>query len=343
MKDWILYITNRIMPPDTPRIIRQFAKWTFIFFAFFGLLMSFKPNYPVQMIGMLLMFLFLALVTSVSVVLCFRLLMVMTRKTNMIKLDAMYKESGFSPDMGFICRHSNPFGYGRERLYASYLYMMCEEYNIAREQLAETEDSQLSERLYVLKQLCKIRIAAMTGSLDRAEKTFTAVRAMMDEIYAVHPLLTDKYRPYLDDALTYYMIAAVLAERLGEPAAVEQYRTLTQSRLSEMESRTEAGLYEAVFELNLLFTQGRMEEADAYAKQLSGQISTASALPQGRQDDLLRAVGQARIYANIASMTAAGIDVTRDRPLPEGTQENIPPISAEHGETPEDMASIPFL
>lgn len=346
MKDWFRYLYNRILPPDTPRLIRKFAKWTFIFFAFFGLLMSLKPTYPIQMLGMFLMFLFLAVVTSSSVILGFRLLMLMTRKTNNMKLDAMYEKDGFTPDMAFICKHSNPFGYGRDRLMAAYLYTMCEDFNVAKEQIAQTEDSELTERLFALKQTCRMQIAALSGGMERADTMFQQYRWSLSTTYANHPLLTDKYRPYLDDALTFYMLGAVLSVRAGEPDGVEQFRTLAQSRLAEMRSAAQAKLTEAIFELNLLYAQGRLEEADSYAIQLEGEISMASALPQGRRDDLHRMVGQARIYADVGGMLAngiAGLDVSRDRPLPGGTTADIPPISAEHGEHPDEMASIPYL
>ena len=342
MKEWFLSVLNKLMPPDTPRIIRQFAKWTFIFFAFFGILISFKPTYPVQMFSMFLMFLFLACVTSLSVVLAFRLLTLMTGKTNLMKLDQMYEKEGFTPDMGFICKHSNPFGYGRERILASFLYMMCEDYPTAREQYAQADNDLLSERLLAMKHVIMLRIAALSGNLDRADQLFAQNRLWLDSIYMQTPLLTDRYRPYLDDALVYYMLAAVLSQRAGDYDAVESYRLLVQQRLRDMED-AQAHLTEEAFALSLLYAEGRLEEADSYAKQLEGEISTANMLPQGKRSELLRMLGQARIYADFASTTAAGLDVSRERPLPAGTDLSVPPISKEHGEHPDDMASIPYL
>ena len=335
-------LIDKLIPPDLPTIIKKVSKWTFILFAFMGLLMSFKPRYPIQMIATFIYFLVIASVCALALPTGFRLMMKLMNKTSFADLDARYRKNGYEPVMGQIMRNSNPFGAPRERIIAAYLYLMTENYSAAREQLNAASEATVSSRYAAMESLSRIRLDIMTGKPERAEQTFMQSRLSLDEAYGKKPELLGTYKPYLDDTLVYYVTAGVLSERLGMHEEVGKYRDLAEFQLQKRGTVAEGELLMAIFELNLLYAQGRLEEADSYFRQLRGEISTASVLPPGRQEDIIRLLEQARLYANIAAATTTAIDITKERALPHAIDETVA-FSSEHGDNPDEMASIPFL
>gem|GEM_PF-2749251 len=331
IKSWYL----KLVQPDTPLIIRKAAKWTLVFFLAVTALLTIKMLFDTASLfaafWTLIGFALFAFVAAGSVFLAYRVLTVASGKTNFIKLDAMFRERGYTPEMGSLVKNSNPFGSPREMLIAAFLFLMAEDYEKAKTMFHAVSTAEMTQRCRALYELCRMQYQAMNGKLESAERLFEEQRAFLDREYETEPELTGTYRPYLDDAMVYYTLAGALSARAGDRDAVLRYRGEAEFQSGKREIFSERELLMELFDLNVLFAKGDLKAGDAKLISLRQEIADASVIPQGRQDDLLRMSLQAPIYANLKS--AVGKDVRRERPLPQQAETTL---------TPDKMGLIDF-
>lgn len=333
MPDSIKRLWYRLVPPEIPFPVRLIARITFIFFTVIGLLMMLKVTTTAQTITTLLYFVLLGVLSSAAVIGIYRLLMHYGLRMTFSITDTEYRAKGYTKELAAVATAGTPFTAPREKLIEAYLNLMAENYSGAYQILQPMMNKPLAPRLQALRNTCLIRYHLLTGRVERAQTIFETYAVSQDEAYEMEPELLPEVHEWIDDALLYYMSAAMFSAMRGRGEEAERYVVEAERQAEKHENRVNAELLLEIMQLDMLYAAGRFAEADARAVTLRDEIGSAVVLSMPHRDHLYRRVDQAAICANVRQETA--LDITKDRKIPCASEQV--PAAAVRQNVPDEM------
>ena len=326
---------------DIPKQIRKVALILFIIIAVLGLGFL-RPMLDISagaLVLYLIVYIFLDTVTIVGVLLLWRLMMRLTRKSNTQLMQNTYNRSGFSKELADIYQKGMMYPTDRERAMAAFLMTMAEGYQEADDIRRQLMPDNMSGREKAIYHTGLMLGYAMTG---REEKLRVLFSKCADAQFGTYELLPEPYDaaiPYADDALAFYMLAAAIYEKAGNSARREECTKLALCRIA-FRSEAENAYLPEVMNLNLLYAQKKPDEAYELEYRLRASAETEF-MQEGVRANILKLIAQARIYGsfNVGQQDVslrdfsqnALIDPSLERPLPDSTaaqnQENGAAVS----------------
>jgi len=287
---------------DMPKIMRIICLVMMILFAFLGVLLTLRAAVSfnigfINAFGYIFMFCMFGVVTVLALAGIWHLLVKGTKATLPVKLESLFEQQGFSTELSETAKSGNPFPTVREQLQQTFILTMSERYKDAETSLLRLDVTALSGRESAVYYTCRMYIAAMTSQPDKLQKIFNEQQLKLDRAYELMPDLTEKYLSYGDDALAYYMLAAVLTAHRGRTDLAEQYEKLAGFQISKR-SEPEIQFYPFILKLNRLYATGEMVGAHDEETRLKGALMN-SIMPAGIQRSLMQLIDKARIYSSL--------------------------------------------
>lgn len=301
---------------DMPKIMRIICLVMMILFAFLGVLLTLRAAVSfnigfINAFGYIFMFCMFGVVTVLALAGIWHLLVKGTKATLPVKLESLFEQQGFSTELSETAKSGNPFPSLREQLRLAFIQTMSEQYKQAEALLLRFDVTSLSGRESAVYYTCKLIIAAMTSQPEKLLKIFNEQQNHLDRAYEMMPDLTEKYLSYGDDALAYYMLAAVLTAHRGRTDLAERYEKLAAFQISKR-SEPEIQFYPFILRLNRLYATGNMVEAHDEETRIQGALMN-SIMPAGIQRSMMQLVAKARIYS---SLPADKSEILAERNLP---------------------------
>ncbi|MBR6107937.1 MAG: hypothetical protein IKQ39_07995 [Oscillospiraceae bacterium] len=308
-----------------PKILRLICWISLGFFVFIGLSLSLKAVAEnragaADVIGYILIFALLGLFCVCFTGGLWQVLVCGSKRNLSQTLDQKLEAEGYGRSMADAVKNANMFPTTPEKLQQAFVWVMSEFYQEAEPMLLRINVNELNNREAAMYHTCRLVSYVMTGSYEKQIKLFTEKKAALDSAYQMKPNLTEKYVPYADDALAYFMLAGALMMHRGHADEAGKYEKLAGFQISQR-SEPEMQFLPQIIKLNNLYAAGKAQAAHEKETELKGAVS-ASVMPAGTQRNLLRWIDQARIYSSLP------IDKTEflaDRRLPEQGVQAAPP------------------
>ncbi len=308
-----------------PKILRIISRVSLGFFIFIGFSLGLKGIAEnradaADLLGYTLIFALLGLFCVCFTGGLWQVLVMGSKRNLSNNLEQKLETEGFGQEMAQAVKNANMFPTVREQLQQAFVWVMSEYYKEAEPILLKINLNELNNREAAMYHTCRLQTYVMTGDYERQVKLFSEQKDALDAAYQMKPNLTEKYVPYADDALAYYMLAGALMSHRGHADEAAKYGKLAAFQISQR-SEPEMQFLPQIIRLNETYAAGKMQTAHEKETELKGAVS-ASVMPAGTQRNLLRWIDQARIYS------ALPIDKTEflgDRHLPQNGVQAAPP------------------
>jgi len=293
-----------------PKIMRIICIVTVIIFAFFGMVLGTKGMFLfstgiVSFFSTLLLFVFLGSFCACVTAGLWQLLVAGSKHQLDQTLRNKLENEGYGNNMAETIRNGNVAPTIQEQLQQAFVWTMCERYQDASPLLLSVNLTELNGREAAMYHTCRLLNYVMNGDYEKQTKLLEDKRASLDYAYEMKPNLSDKYVPYADDALAYYMAAGALMAHRNRADEAERYRKLAAFQISQR-SEHDIVFIPQIIGLNYLYASGKMEDAHELETKLKGTVSS-TVMPFGTQRNLLRWIDQARIYSSIPADRSEGL------------------------------------
>ncbi len=321
---------------DLPKIMRIICLVMMILFAFIGVLLTLRAAISVNLgigtaLAYIVMFLVFGVITDLALAGIWHLLVKGTKVSLPLKLQSLFEQQGYSTELAETAKSGNPFPSLREQLQLVFILAMSEQYQKAETALIRLDVTSLSGRESAVYYTCRLLIASMTSQPEKLQKIFNEQQKNLDRAYEMMPDLTEKYLSYGDDALAYYMLAAVLTAHRGRTDLAENYEKLAVFQISKR-SEPEIQFYPFIIKLNRLYATGQLVEAHDEETRLKGALMS-SIMPAGIQRSMLQLTEQARIYSSLPEDKS---EILAERKLPpQGAAAPVPAAASGIPDLPE--------
>ena len=308
-----------------PKILHIISRVALGFFIFIGFSLGLKGiaenrASAVDLLGYTFIFALLGLVCVCFTGALWQVLVMGSKRNLSQTLEQTLESRGFGQDMAQAVKNANMFPTVKEQLQQAFVWVMSEFYKEAEPLLLKINLNELNNREAAMYHTCRLQTYVMTGDYERQIKLLSEQKDALDAAYQMKPNLTDRYVPYADDALAYYMLAGALMAHRGHADEAAKYEKLAAFQISQR-SEPETQFLPQIIKLNELYATGKMQVAHEKATVLRGAVSSAM-IPAGTRQNLLRWIDQARIYS---SLPVDKTDFLADRRLPEQGVQAAPP------------------
>ncbi|MBQ8922677.1 MAG: hypothetical protein IJ060_11065 [Oscillospiraceae bacterium] len=301
---------------DLPKIMRIICLVVMILFAFLGVLLTLRAAVAADIglfnaVGYIFMFCLFGTVTVLILAGIWHLLVKGTKVSLPLKLQSLFEQQGFSTELSDTAKSGNPFPSLRERLQQVFILTMSEQYKAAESAMLTIDATSLSGRESAVYYTCRLQIAAMTSQHEKLQKIFNEQQKNLDRAYEMMPDLTEPYFSYTDDALAYYMLAAVITAHRGRADLADNYEKLADFQISKR-SEPEIQFYSYIMRLNRLYATGKLVDAHDEENHLKGALLN-SIMPAGIQRSMLQLIDKARIFSTLPEDKS---EILAERKLP---------------------------
>lgn len=288
----------RLIPPDTPKPIVITAIVLFFMFLATGLAATvhLAIEYPHDSpVLPLLFFIALAVAAFYCVVYIWQLMKKSAFRASVMHGQKVYQEQGFCRNLADMYA-TMPYPQEQESLIHCFLLSMAEEFEESERTLNVLDQTHLLMRPFAMAATIRLRSYFLTGHLDKAERLLKNSAEKIEAAYEMKPDFLEKYYPFLDDAMEYYIIAADRALQRDEHEAAESYRKKALFRIS-LRDPADTALMPQILDIRRMFALGQLEEAHEAENALRGAIMQYPGITQPHRDDLLRMLAQSRLAA----------------------------------------------
>lgn len=215
------------------------------------------------------------------------------------KIGKIYPMYGYCPLMPDILRKLHPAPTDHDKVWHAFLLVICGQYDEAEAQFMELPIQLLPLREYAMLMTAKLMLAMLTDDWAAADKLFTAEQDMLEVTYDSQPYFADAFCPYQDDAIEFYLLAAVCWELKGEPLRAEKMRQKAEAFAMER-PQDEAEMFGAIAELNRLYAVGAWDAAEQMRVRLDCQAAgLVSPVTPGARYNLQRLIAQSKHYGEL--------------------------------------------
>lgn len=303
-----------------PKFMKIICACTVGVFGLMGLGLSLKwAAAGGNFLAALLYFLLIVVVSELMVLGAYFLLLHLSETALRQKVSEIYQQRGYVVDMAKCTEDTFSFGDPGTMLQRVFFYLMAEDYENAEKFMLPLTDKAVLRRDRAMLNTCRLWLYMMTARTERAERLFQETAEEQLAVYQRMPDIRVKYRPELDDAIIYFMLASALSVQLFNGAHLSDYRGQFDFQLSK---RCEADqrLYPEIYDLIVLYAKGDLTAAQEKGRRLRATVEAAdTSIPYARRGDLLRLIEQARLFAKyVQTVTPA------DRKAPVSTVKNDP-------------------
>ena len=318
----------RLVPSDTPKAITVTAIVLFFMFLATGLAatvhlaVEFPHNSPVWSI---LFFIVLAVGAFYSVIYTWQLLKKSGFRASVLHAAKAYQSQGFSRDLAKLfdtAQNSSE----QEILIRGFLLSMAEEFEDAERALSVLDQSHLLMRPFAMAAATRLRCYHLTGRQDKTERLLKSAAEKIEAAYEMKPDFLEKFYPFLDDALEYYLIAFDRAMQKDAHEAAEGYLKKALFRIS-LRDTADTELMPQILDVRKMYACGQLVEAHEAENGVRGAIMQYPGITQPHRDDLLRMLEQSKLAAR--KFVARNDASVQGRILPEAIEAHF------FGETPD--------
>ena len=277
-----------------PKFMRTICYWILGIFTVLGALIGLKNinHFFTVLIGFILIGVVCAAITLGA----YYFVVIGSRKATEQKIDSVYQQKGYCSDLAQLSEQVFIMGDLRLKLQRVFFYLMMEDYDNAAKYLRVLNDAHGTQREMAMVTTMRMWMDAMTGRVERAESLFQETERKQNQAYEMLRDLNVPYRPQLDDALVYYLLASALSIRVNDGARFSDYQTAFHFQVTKRCDADQA-MYPRIYALSMLYARNQFEEASAMEHSLLAEIQTSTAIPYARRGDYTRMVNQARIFA----------------------------------------------
>lgn len=200
----------------------------------------------------------------------------------------------------------------RAKVLRAFILVMSEQYEEAKDQMADIMTQALTQREYAMLLTAKLRLYFMTMHFDKAEHILANAQEKLDAAYAERPDFSADYYSYEDDAFEYDMLMAAYCDMTQQSERAELYRQQAKERaLSRRQA--ENMILPKILELNRLYSTGEQDSAGAQENELL-MLAKNLSVSQGRKHELRRYIEQAKIFYTLRAFAKPAR--SNERPLP---------------------------
>lgn len=299
----------RRLPPKMQRIIIGILVCAIVF--------CFAANMGSTLLELL--FIDLPIHLGIAAVLCLLLMLgnnLLSKASNRRtapKLAEYALREGFCQEMVDSLNSQMPEPSDRDKVLAAFILVMCGKSGEAAEQFTKISTNTLSQREFAMLMTAKILLHFQNGEFAKVIKIFETHQAMLDAAYESQPHLEGQFCAYADDALEYFMLAAVYCELMQQPEQAGIYREKAIRQLSNR-SAEEAAAYTALIERQRLYAAAD-SSAEAQTAALLERISELKApVSAGAKLNLRRAANRAKLF--LPARLGVQPSMCRERRLP---------------------------
>lgn len=325
----------RLIPADTPKPIAITAIVLLLMFLATGLAATvhFAVEFPHDSpVWPLLFFIVLAAGAFYCVIYAWQLLKKAAFRASVLHASNIYQTQGFCSNLAEMFG-KDPNSSEQEVLIRGFLLSMAEEFEEAERALSALDQPRLLMRPFAMAAAARLRNYYLTGHPDKAERLLKNYAEKIEAAYEMKPDFLEKYYPFLDDALEYYIIAFDRAMQKDAHEAAEGYLKKALFRIS-LRDAADAELMPQILDVRKMYARGQLTEAHEAENRMRGTIMQYPGISQPRRDDLLRMLEQSKLAAR--KFVARNDASVQGRILPDAIEAHY------FGETP-DAADISHL
>ena len=284
-----------------PKFMRTICYWILGIFTVLGTLIGLKNSN--HFFTVLLVFILIGIVNSAITLGAYYFVVIGSRKATEQKIDSVYQQKGYCSDLAQLSEQVFIMGDLRLKLQRAFFYLMMEDYDNASKYLRVLNDEHGTQREMAMVTTMRLWMDTMAGHIDRAETLFQSSELKQNQAYEMLRDLSVPYRPQLDDALVYYLLASVMSIRVNDGARLSDYKSAFHFQVSKRCDADQA-MYPRIYELSMLYARNQFDEASALEHSLLAEIQTSQAVPYARREDYTRMVNQARVFAKYVEIVS---------------------------------------
>lgn len=285
-------------PRKQPPHIQKFLIFCIGFFLFCGVIDSFKVENAGWIFVGIPLYLLLGVAFDLIVLVVLAVFAQPINRKMRSKMDKLYPMRGYCPEMPEILRRMLPAPTDHDQTLCALMLVICGKYDDAESLFPKLPIQQLPLREYAMLITAKLMYFMLNEKWERAAHLFAKEYEILESAYDAQPDFSDAFCPYEDDALEFYLLAAVCWEIAGNPQYAQKMRARARERAA-LRPAAEAACIQKIMELNRLYATG-----DPAAEKLEAELeceaaSLASPVTPGARQNLNRLIMQAKHFGEL--------------------------------------------